>query len=275
VSVSDRPIFIGGMFKSGTSLLRAMIGQHPNIASGLETYWFDLPWPIPEPDERIYRLASFYGFAPADLHALARECADVPMFLTRLLDGYASRLGKRRWAEKTPGNVRHMGRILSVWSDARIIHVIRDPKDIFASLQEAKKWNSIEEFTERWCGVFDAVESFRRDHQAKDGRYIEMRYESLVADPVATTKELCSFLDEPWSEELASFSGKPDDYEKVLSVTGKASTTLSRLSQPLTAGRVGIWREMLSDAQINALRHAVADRGLETVFRDIEEFTAG
>ena len=38
------PIFIGGMFKSGTSLLRAMLGQHSAIASGLETYWFDWDW---------------------------------------------------------------------------------------------------------------------------------------------------------------------------------------------------------------------------------------
>ena len=38
------PIFIGGIFRSGTTLLRAMLGQHPNIAAGLETYWFDIDW---------------------------------------------------------------------------------------------------------------------------------------------------------------------------------------------------------------------------------------
>jgi hypothetical protein len=275
MTVSKRPIFIGGMFKSGTSLLRAMIAQHPNIASGLETYWFDLPWPVVEPDERLERLASFYGFSSADIYALARDCVDVPMFLTRLLDSYAKRHGKARWAEKTPGNVRHMERILSAWPDAQLIHVIRDPKDVFASLQEARKWDSVEEFTERWCSVFAAVETFRRDHDLDDGRYLELRYESLVTDPVTITKNLCTFLGEPWTEELAEFPGKPDDYKKVLSVTGKASTTLDRLSQPLTTGRVGIWRDILSDAQIHSIRRSIADRGLEAMLRRIEEFTAG
>ena len=36
------PIFIGGMFKSGTSLLRRLIGSHPTIFAGLETNWFRL-----------------------------------------------------------------------------------------------------------------------------------------------------------------------------------------------------------------------------------------
>ena len=38
------PIFIGGLFKSGTTLLRAMLGQHSAIASGLETQWFKMDW---------------------------------------------------------------------------------------------------------------------------------------------------------------------------------------------------------------------------------------
>ncbi|MDZ7696604.1 MAG: sulfotransferase [Deltaproteobacteria bacterium] len=36
------PIFIGGLYKSGTSLLRAMLSQHSSIVGGLETFWFDL-----------------------------------------------------------------------------------------------------------------------------------------------------------------------------------------------------------------------------------------
>ena len=165
--------------------------------------------------------------------------------------------------------------ILAAWPDAQIIHIIRDPKDVFASLLESKKWDSVEEFTERWCGIFGAVETFRRVQPKKEGSYLELRYETLVSDPITTTRQLCAFLDEPWNEQLASFSGKPGDYEKVLSVTGKSSTTLSRLGQPLTAGRIGVWREVLSEAQISALRNAVANRGLEAVFRRIEEFTAG
>jgi hypothetical protein len=258
------------MFKSGTSLLRAMIGQHPNIASGLETYWFDLPWPLREPNEHLQRLACFYEFGFAEVFAMAQESAGPTDFLTRLLDSYAKRLGKSRWAEKTPGNVRHMDRIFSAWPDAQIVHVIRDPKDVFASLLEARKWDSVEEFTTRWCSFFGAVDDYLRVHGPASGRYLELRYETLVLDPIGTTKQLCEFLHERWSEDLGHFSGKPDDYDKVLSVTGKASTTLDRLSKPLTTGRVGIWREVLSNAQVQSLRGAIASHGLEAVFRRVE-----
>jgi hypothetical protein len=121
--------------------------------------------------------------------------------------------------------------------------------------------------------VFSAVESFLDDHDLDQDRYLELRYETLVADPVGATKQLCAFLGEPWSEEFAQFSGKSDDFHKVLSVTGKASTTLKRLGEPLTAGRVGIWRDLLSVTQVDSMRAAVANRGLAGVLRRIEEAT--
>lgn len=40
---NNSPIFIGGQMKSGTTLVRALLSQHPNIFGGLETHWFDLP----------------------------------------------------------------------------------------------------------------------------------------------------------------------------------------------------------------------------------------
>ena len=67
------PVFIGGMFKSGTSLLRAMLGQHRNIASGLETYWFEVDpraglgrdgEPI---GPYLARLAAYYGMEVAEI----------------------------------------------------------------------------------------------------------------------------------------------------------------------------------------------------------------
>ena len=74
--MSRAPIFIGGMFKSGTSLLRAMLGQHSAIASGLETYWFDWSWSARESDnmKMMYgRLAHFFDMSVAEVSAMARR----------------------------------------------------------------------------------------------------------------------------------------------------------------------------------------------------------
>jgi hypothetical protein len=267
--MAERPIFIGGMFKSGTSLLRAMIGQHPAIASGLETYWFDLNFSEPDSDEllkRLDQLADFYGFDHAEVRGMVGADSGSEAFLTRFLDAYAMRLGKPRWAEKTPGNVLHMDRIVAAWPQARIVHIIRDPRDVFASLRQARKWDSVGEFTDRWCAFFGAVERFRAELDLGPDRYLELRYEALVTAPAEATRELCAFVGEAWNEDMATFVGKSDDYDRVLSVTGKASTTLSRLAEPLSTGRVGIWRDAIGAAEIEAVRRQVDRRGLGDVF---------
>lgn len=274
----DRPIFVGGMFRSGTSLLRAMIGQHPNVASGLETYWFALDWDRRDDEdvqERLRRLAHFYEFDTNDFWAMVDESPSVYVFLSKFLSAYTARLEKKRWAEKTPGNIQHMDRIISGWPDAKIVHIIRDPKDIYASLREEKKWDSVDEFTERWCSIVGAVEGFRDKLDLGPDRYFEVRYEALIADPLATTQKLFEFLDEPWSGDVARFGGKTDDFEKVRSATGKSSSPLKRLSQPLMSTRVGIWRRVLSDDEVVSLRKAVSERGFGPAFRRIEEATPG
>jgi len=274
--MSNRPIFIGGMFKSGTSLLRAMLGQHPNIASGLETYWFDIPAPNIESErtqERLRQLAEFYEFERSEVLSMAASAADSAGFLSQLLDTYANRLGKPRWAEKTPGNIQHLDKIIDGWPDAKIVHIIRDPKDIFASLRQARKWDTIAQFSERWCNIFGARERFRETLDLNEDRYLELRYESLVSEPVETTQRLLDFLEERWDASVAKFSGTQDDFNKVLAVTGKASTTLERMKQPLTAGRIGIWKHVLTVDDTESLRAAVEEEGLLGAFRKIEETT--
>ena len=57
------PIFIGGMFKSGTSLLRAMLGRHSRLFAGLETQWLAQDRQGITPEDRrawLERLAIFF-----------------------------------------------------------------------------------------------------------------------------------------------------------------------------------------------------------------------
>ena len=74
--MSRAPIFIGGMFKSGTTLLRAMLGQHSAIASGLETYWFDWNWSQRDSAEMkrtLERLAGYFDMSAEEVRALAKS----------------------------------------------------------------------------------------------------------------------------------------------------------------------------------------------------------
>ena len=72
VNKADRPIFIGGLMKSGTSLLRVLLGQHHELYAGFETHWFDddirTNWH--QPDSR--RMGFLRDFFEIDADAYAR-----------------------------------------------------------------------------------------------------------------------------------------------------------------------------------------------------------
>ena len=273
---SKSPIFIGGFFKSGTTLLRAMLGQHSAIASGLETQWFSMDWDR-DPDRQFYehveRLRRFYGLDEGLMNKIVAESRGVVHFLNRFMGHYAGSLGKRRWAEKTPGNVLHMERIYSGWPDAKIIHVVRDPRDTFASLKKAKKWDTIEEFVRLWSLFLGSAEKCKRDLNLDQDRYLEIRYEHLASRPREMMARVLEFLNEAWEEAVAEFKGREDEFHKVLEVTGKASTTLERLRKPLTKKRIGIWREIVSQDEIDQIHSRVEREGLLPLMSAIEDST--
>jgi hypothetical protein len=266
------PIFIGGMFKSGTTLLRAMLAQHTAIASGLETYWFDFEWSSRYTSammERIDRLAGYFDFDRDEVAMIAASAESPELFLDSLMARVTVREGKSRWAEKTPGNITHMNRIWTAWPDAQIIHILRDPRDVFASLVEAKKWDTTGEFAERWCATVGRGYELLSVVSPRSELYFEVRYEHLILFPETTARKILKFLGEKWEPQVATFSGSTEDFDKVLCATGKASTTLERLKEPLTTQRIGIWRHILSDTQVAEIEDTISSRGHGDLYRRI------
>ena len=270
--MSRAPIFVGGMFKSGTSLLRAMLGQHSAIASGLETYWFDWDWSARESASMkvMYgRLAHFFDMSVAEVTGMAMGSETAEDFLETLMAEVARRQGKPRWAEKTPGNIAHADRIWAAWPDAKIVHIIRDPRDVFASLVEAKKWDSPEEFADRWVSTIGRGLRLNGEINPSDKSYLAIRYEDLIGASEQTMRRVIDFIEEPWEAVVAQFTGRPEDFDKVLEATGKASTTLERLKEPLSGERVGIWPQVLTQNQLMEIKRAVNARGYGDIYERV------
>jgi len=281
--IRDRsPIFIGGFYKSGTSLLRAMLGRHPSVASGLETTWFDMDWtgrrgPRNEPlEEYLEKCAAFYDLPVRDVSALSGSCHSVEEFLDAFLGEFTRRSGKRRWAEKTPGNIAHLKRIFTAWPQALVLHIIRDPRDVLASLYQTPKWNHPElpeRFAEQWCSMLLALEEWKRSAPPCGDRLLEIRYESLILHPEETMRSVLEFIGEPWDAQVAHFDGQPGEYEKVLRVTGVASNTLERLAQPITTQRLQIWQSVLPPDLLAATETAIRLRGGGELYDGITQST--
>ena len=134
----EQPVFIGGMYKSGTTLLRMMLSQHSDMVSGLETFWFDLNWEDRNsgrteyvgrrwdgtrdeaPGDQIERLCRYYGLDPVAHADRIDACSSREEFLDFLLTTYAATCGAGRWTEKTPPNILHWERVFRAWPDARL-----------------------------------------------------------------------------------------------------------------------------------------------------------
>jgi hypothetical protein len=265
--VNTSPVFVGGFFKSGTSLLRAMLGQHSNIASGLETYWFQID--LNDSDKlqkKISQLAKFYEISVEIIQNIAGNSISQACFLDYFMSEVAARQGKKRWLEKTPGNILHIENIFAYWPKAQFLHIVRDPRDIFASQLEAKTVSSPEEFARKWSQFAPAEDKFSNNVQESDGRFFEIRYESLVNRSEEEIRRILLFLGERWEGQVAKYSGNRDDFNKVLDVTGKKSTTLQRLATPLTKSRVGIWRQVLTAKDLTRLEKALSGHNCLDIF---------
>jgi protein-tyrosine sulfotransferase len=196
------PIFIGGQRRSGTSLFRVLLNRHRHIACGPEAVFPQDPsfavWHNLMAHEWGVRLES-YGLSTNTLDRAFATLVDTVFARYQLAEG------KKRWAEKTPGNIMRIEYLNRLFPTAQFIHLIRDPRDVYCSIRERAERDKPEwvKFTPRraavdWCGFVVTGKRWRTHTE----RYIEVRYEDLVRDPEQVMRRSLQFLGEPWDPSI-------------------------------------------------------------------------
>ncbi|MEE2047635.1 sulfotransferase, partial [Nocardiopsis tropica] len=108
--------------------------------------------------------------------------------------------GARTWGIKLQRKIRDVDEFARIWPRARFIHIVRDGRDVITShLHTVPDWGhkDVETAARDWVEII----SFAR-HRAPSGRYLEVRYEDLVASPEAVTRRMCDFLGIAWSARM-------------------------------------------------------------------------
>lgn len=198
---SDRPVFVVGSPRSGTTLMCQMIDAHPRIFA---PYW-ETGLFVRFADMMTNHLAWIFKEHRASFPLKRQEVVDwIRESVQALFARFAAACGKSRWAEKTPAHVFHVDLIHEVFPDAQFVHMIRNGRDVVRSLQNMS-WapRRIRWSVRRWA---DSVRAGRA-HGARlpPGLYTEVRYEDLVAQPEGTLRRLCDFLGEPYAEQMLAF----------------------------------------------------------------------
>jgi hypothetical protein len=199
-TTSNRPIFIVGCQRSGTTLLRLMLDSHPNVSCGPETRFLqDFAKLTSESWDRL----SLYGFPKS---YWLDKAAD---FFDSFQAEYAKSRGKARWADKTPRYALSLAYINELFPTSQIVHVIRDGRDVVASHRDRWGYRSALKAVEKWPRYIRAAR--RVGDRLADDRYTEVRYEDLVLDTEPTLRQLVQFLGEPWDDAVLEYDKAPHD----------------------------------------------------------------
>jgi tetratricopeptide (TPR) repeat protein len=188
------PIFICGLFRSGSTLVERILGAHSHITAGGE---LDIlprlvrervqPWPE--------------AVVGADAATVADWRATV---LERLR---AARPGAGLTTDKRPDNFLHIGLIRTLFPGARIVHTVRDATDVclsnwFLHLDGSMAHTMDLEDMAHWHG------QYRRLMAHWNRLYPDIHtvdYDALVADPRAGVEALLGYLDLPFEPACLAF----------------------------------------------------------------------
>ncbi len=218
----DSPIIIFGCGRSGTTLLRVMLDSHKNIACGPESelLLFNKRRFI-HPDTsnfrnnqiETYQLCKTFSFSAEEFWRIYQNSLCYAHLVENFFRSYSAKMGKKRWAEKTPKNVINLEQITNYFPKAKLIHMIRDGRDVFCSLKTHPKyvWENGRLIHNKLCiDSNKCIQRWLNDTKAglewrDSGNYLEIRYEDLIHSAEDTLRTVLDFVDEPWDENALKY----------------------------------------------------------------------
>jgi Tfp pilus assembly protein PilF len=228
-SSSERPVFIVGMPRSGTSLTEQILSSHSDVVGAGElTYMHTIA-------NRLFYSLSVRELFRDQVRALTPERA------TALATEYLRKIEffsttSARITDKMPHNYHLVGLIALLFSKARIVYCRRDPMDNCFSIYS----NALNEF-HSYGADLSTLGAYYRQHirlmehwtQLLPDRIFEMRYEDLIGDLEGKSRQLVDFAGLPWDPACLQF------FE-----TERTVATISKwqVRQPLYTTSIARWK---------------------------------
>ncbi|MBU8976649.1 sulfotransferase [Lysobacter sp. MMG2] len=195
-----RPVFVVGMHRSGSTLLEQLLGGHPDVTDGGETYSFTSQM-------RYFADHRNKGVVDAELVKRAPN-VDYAALGQRFLEHTARRArGRAVLTEKLPSNFLNLGFIARALPHARILHMVRDPVDTcFSNLRtmfsDVNTFSYDQRELAEWYGQYRGL--MAHWHAVMPGRILDVHYDELVADPEAVMRGVLEFCGLPWNESATT-----------------------------------------------------------------------
>lgn len=208
-------VFLLGCPRSGTTWMQRLIGAHPAVETGRESHLFEfylgptlqywqmelehLTRPEARRGQGVMGLSCY--FERDEFMALFRD------YSLHLLEHIKGGLEPGRFfLEKTPGHALFIPEIRTLFPQCKIIHLLRDPRAVTASMLAASKgwaaeWAPPHVRAAAWTWRHH-VEKARKDGaRLPQDAFLEVRYEDARKDTAAALRRILDFLGLEWSDD--------------------------------------------------------------------------
>lgn len=192
----QKRIIVGGVPRSGTTLLRYILDASPRIIAGPETGFFRQPLAVQQ--NRVVRVARrldrTLGIGEAHVANIIKHGRSSIACFDEMMLAYRQRaemVEKDIWAEKTPWNCVSYHWLAREDAQLHFISLVRDGRDVVTSKLDGEYYISVQTYVD----TLRLVLTF--DHP----RHLVVRYEDMVADAAGCFRRVFEFLDIPFAPE--------------------------------------------------------------------------
>ena len=273
-----RPVFIVGVGRSGTSLLQSMLDAHPKITFLPETHFYrnyvsakkkratleqagvENFVELLEADQDFKRV----NIEPKKLlenYLSAKEEFNLEEVYRTMLEQYLENYPETHLVgDKDPRNIDYLESLYQSFSDAKILHIVRDPRDVLSSRMKAA-WSKHRPV---WQHVLLYETQLKRGRKMGKklfgANYHEFRYEDLITYPEITLQKIAAHIELEYDENMLQFSKSAERLVDKREMSWKKETL-----GPLLKTNKDKWKESLKPWQIN-----MAEQVCTTAFKDFD-----
>jgi hypothetical protein len=241
-----------------------MLNHHSELAIPSESYFLVPLWeryrrrPNIEAllaDLRCLRKVHEWRIDLEEVHRRLPERAGFSELIQAVYQSYAEARGKLRFGDKTPLYIQYLDLLEQVFPGAQYIHIVRDGRNAALSHDEMLRrprlsWifpQGLADFAYRWRR--DVLGARRFGTTVAAGRYFELRYEDLVAEPERRLREISSFLGLRFETAMLEYYR---DFDTTRNRNHK------RLAEPPTPGLTD-WRKQMRRVDIERFEALAGD----------------
>jgi len=205
------PIFVVGVWRSGTTLLYSLLNQHRDIRlfyeSDLPVLWpmFRVPW-----ERKDWRAKWEYWNSGLSRHDLEPSTLEGPVSslaeaMERSGREFAAQKGKTRWGCKSPSYYDRMDFLFKEFPDARFIVIWRDPEEVCLSVIKARAtalWFTRPGMTHKALLASRTLKT-QVDRLLKSGALVhQLHFKDLLQKTDSTMRGICDFLQLPFDPAM-------------------------------------------------------------------------